>query len=250
MSATMLLPPSKRKAEGGDGPAYGAGPAHAGRLAGARTMLMDAVSTEVPVLDDAAVARICGVRSAEVGWARELLAGVVDAPTMRASRRYTGVVFNNAALDGRAPSTSMAVLIVSPLMGLVAPGEPVPMYRLEFSASLPHHGSIAGFWRAQAGDVLATALAAGPVWDLLPGEHARIWRGDAREHPHHHGFRFVRSDGRAANAARTKLLKGRVAKWLLDHPAAGPHDLTAGLELPDGWATAEAGRGDVTFTEA
>jgi uncharacterized protein len=119
------------------------------------------------------------------------------------------------------------VLIVSPLLGLAGLDEPVPHDRLELGASLPGLGlpglgGLATFWRDRLPDHLGEVVAARRVWDLLPAEHARVWPAASRGDADVVTVRFVRPDGRAANAARTKVAKGRLAAHLLAHPHVAP----------------------------
>jgi uncharacterized protein len=217
----VLLPPSKAKAEGGDGPAYRdtIEPGHA--LAGARAEVLDVVTRAVPGLDDRTLQRITGVRSAQLEDARAVCAGLAALSTLAAHRRYTGIVHRNAHLaDLAPPELAVEPLIVSALLGLVALEEPVPAYRLEFAATIPGFGTLATFWREAAGDHLARRARDRVVWDLLPGEHERIWPHGARAAVDHRPVAFRRPGGGAANAARTKVAKGRLAGWLIAHPAA------------------------------
>lgn len=219
--ALVLLPPSKGKAAGGAGPAYDEVVAgDDGPLGDARRHLLAAILADLDDLDDAAVARIAGVGAAKVAHARALLAGLPAAPTLPAHRRYTGVVHGNAGLAGLTPRRAgVEVVVVSALLGLAAMDEPVPDYRLEFAARLPSIGGIAAWWREQAADELARRCRGRRVWDLLPAEHARIWPTGGRERVGDLvGVAFVRPDGRAANAARTKVCKGRLTAALLAAP--------------------------------
>jgi cytoplasmic iron level regulating protein YaaA (DUF328/UPF0246 family) len=138
---------------------------------------------------------------------------------MPANRRYTGIVHGNAGLAAVDPAAAPAdVRIVSALLGLVALDEPVPAYRLEFNATLPGVGGLAGFWRDHVCEELLRVAGGARVWDLLPAEHARIWPDGLRDELDVVGVRFVRPDGRAANAARTKVAKGLLAAHLLATP--------------------------------
>lgn len=148
-----------------------------------------------------------------------MLEGLADAPTMPAHRRYTGVVHGNAGLaELDVDDVGAEVLIVSALMGLVALDEPVPAYRLEFTATLPGLGGVATFWRDHLVEELCRTAGGSRVWDLLPAEHARMWPVGLREEFDVVGVRFVRPDGRAANAARTKVAKGLLAAHLIANP--------------------------------
>jgi cytoplasmic iron level regulating protein YaaA (DUF328/UPF0246 family) len=214
----ILLPPSKGKAAGGSGPAYartfGRHP-----LVTARTELLEAAVASASERDATVLVRRCGVAASAASATRTMLRGLAAAPTMPAQRRYTGIVHGNAGL-AQLDVAAMAVdvRIVSPLMGLVALDEPVPAYRLEFTATLPGLGSVANFWRDRLCEELLRVAGGARVWDLLPGEHARMWPVGLREELDVVGVRFVRPDGRAANAARTKVAKGLLAAHLIATP--------------------------------
>jgi uncharacterized protein len=232
----ILLPPSKGKAPGGAGPGYGTTIDPTSPLGPARRELLDAVVAAADALDDPAVAtRVCGVRSADVPEARETLARLPDAPTMAAHRRYTGIVHGNAGLADLDPAVTRAdVRIVSPLMGLVGLDEPVPGYRLEL-VSLPGVGGLGTWWRERLAAPFTELGAGRRVWDLLPGEHARVWDPAVRAELAVVTVRFLRPDGRAANAARTKVCKGRIAAALLAAPELDPSGLVGELDPGEGW---------------
>ncbi len=231
----ILLPPSKGKASGGAGPAY-ARTLTRHPLATHRRELFDAAVSSAAETDDAVLARRCGVAGRDASDARGLLRGLATAPTMPAHLRYTGVVHGNAGLATLDPETAAAdVRIVSALMGLVALDEPVPLYRLEFSATLPGlggatSGSIATFWRDRLDEELLRVCSGSRVWDLLPAEHARVWPTVVRDALDVVTVRFLRGDGRAANAARTKVAKGRLTAHLLAHPKTTPAGVVRAAE--------------------
>ncbi len=233
----LLLPPSKGKASGGDGPPYATTLTAGHPLATERRNLLDAVRADLPGLDDRALARIAGVRAKDVGVARRELDGLDDAPTLPAHRRYTGIVHGNAGLADIDPDRIGAdVLIVSALLGLADLQDPVPAYRLEFGAALPSIGGIGTWWRDRLSAQVRVRGAGRRVWDLLPGEHARMWDRHVRSDLDVIDVGFVRPDGRPANAARTKVCKGRVTAWLMAHPAATPGEVAAGLDPGEGWS--------------
>lgn len=243
----VLLPPSKGKSDAGTGPAYEdtIEPAHP--LAGARREVLEHVVAGVDELDDDAVVRVAGVRRQHLDDGRRRMRELGRLPCIPARERYTGIVHANADLDQLTPERRQADgVVVSAVLGLAELDDPVPSYRVEFPASIPGLGGLATYWRGAAADHLSTLTADRAVWDLLPGEHARIWpRGLASERDHRH-VRFVRPDGRPANAARTKVAKGRLAGWLLRHAADATVDaaaVAAALDAGDGWTLAPAGDG-------
>jgi len=242
----LLLPPSKAKDEGGDGPAYREtiDPGHP--LAEARAQVLQRVMQAVPPLEDRVVQRITGVPASQVEDARQRCARLGVLATLPAHRRYTGVVHRNAALaEQQPPELSVEVLLVSALLGLVGLEEAVPAYRLEFAATVPGFSSLATFWREAAGEHLASRARDRVVWDLLPGEHERIWPDGARTRVDHRPVIFRRPDGRAANAARTKVAKGRLAAWLLANPSAAQEtgDVAEYAQLGPGWTLSPDGAG-------
>jgi uncharacterized protein len=249
----ILLPPSKGKAPDDPrlgGPTsrstvatYGAVLRRPHPLAAARREVLHAAVTLADVRDDVAISRWCGVALGDAAAARTMLRGLVDAPTMPAHRRYTGIVHGNAGLAALDPRGIAAdVRIVSPLLGLVALDEPVPAYRLELAAVLPSIGGLAGYWREHLVEHLFGIGGGRRVWDLLPAEHARIWARDVREELDVVSVRFLTPQGRSANAARTKVAKGRLAAHLIARPDLTPARLVRPRKgegpLGPGWTLA------------
>lgn len=245
----VLLPPSKGKADGGDGPAYGDTVPGDHALGAARRTLLDTITEEAVGLDHAQLARLTGVAVTRAGDQRDHLVELASAPTLPAHRRYTGIVHGNAGLADLDPATAGAdVRIVSALLGLVALDEAVPAYRLEVNGSLPGTGGLGTWWRAHLTDHLVDLGTGVAVWDLLPGEHQRVLPREARASwSQVHVVRFVRPDGRPANAARTKVAKGRLAAFLVATPTATVADVVAEADLGEGWQL-DRDRDDVVAT--
>ena len=240
----LLLPPSKGKAAGGDGPTYPSTLTTSTSLCTARTQVLATVRSDLDGLDDRALARIAGVRAKDVDEARAELRSLDEAATLPAHRRYTGVVHGNAGLAGLDPAQlEVDVRIVSALAGLVELTQPLPPYRLEFAASLPSLGGIATWWRDRLADHLGEVVAARRVWDLLPGEHARVWNRRARASGEVVEIAFVRPDGGAANAARTKVCKGRLAAFLIATAETDVDTVVSEADPGEGWKLASDARG-------
>jgi cytoplasmic iron level regulating protein YaaA (DUF328/UPF0246 family) len=232
----LLLPPSKGKAPDGDGPPYPSQLDRDAGLAGPRQAVLDAIANDLDGLDDRALTRVAGVRAVDVPTARHELSSLATAATFPAHRRYAGIVHGNAGLAELDPAeVAVDVRIVSALAGLVDLAQPLPPYRLEFGASLPSLGGIGTWWRGQAADHLADVVAGRRVFDLLPAEHARIWDPSVRREADVVTFAFLRPDGRAANAARTKVCKGRLAAYLLAHPDVEVGALLERADPGAGW---------------
>lgn len=244
----MLLPASKGKAAGGDGPPYGETLSDGHALDGPRRSVLDALVVDARTFTDAEVARLAGVGVRDARTQRETLARLADLPTVPAHRRYTGVVHGNAGLADVAPRRARVdVRIVSALLGLVALHEPVPDYRVELAATLPTLGGLATFWRRELAGHLQAVARGRVVWDLLPGEHRRAITPDALAGAEVRAVAFVRPDGRAANAARTKVAKGRFAAALLADPTIGPQQIR-GIDLGEGWRCRVDGDGVVAVS--
>lgn len=239
----VLLPPAKGKAPGGGGPAYASTLTAPHPLTAARREVLDAVIAAAATLDDAALARVAGVRIGDVGEARTGLRSLADAPTLPVGIRTAGIVHRNAGLDhvaDRAGQLPAEVLVVSGLLGIAGLDEPMPDHRLELAVTLPPLGGLATFWKAVLADHLDARLAGRAVVDLLPGEHARAIAPALRERPGWTQVAFRRPDRRAANAARTKVAKGRLVADLLARPALDAGALTAPalaarVDLGAGW---------------
>lgn len=240
----LLLPPSKGKAAGGEGPPYARELSTSSPLGAARKEVLDALEQDLEVVDDRTLARIAGVRPKDLATAKEQLRELRVAPTLPAHRRYTGIVHGNAGLADLDPTAvAVDVRMVSALAGLVDLEQPLPPYRLEFAASLPSLGGLAGWWRLRLAEHLAEVVDGRRVWDLLPGEHARIWDPAACSKAEVIRTRFVRPDGRAANAARTKVCKGRLAAFVIAHPDLDIHGMVDDADPGAGWTLAAAADG-------
>ena len=105
-----------------------------------------------------------------------------DAPTARADRVYSGVLY-----DALAPATlsaaakrraSSRVAVVSSLFGLVRLGDRVPAYRLSGDATLPGLGPVAAVWREALGPAVLEQLGRGLLVDLRSTAYVAFWRPD------------------------------------------------------------------------
>lgn len=113
----------------------------------------------------------------------ELNADLRTAPTARADRVYSGVLYD--ALDVASLSTgakrraNTRLVVTSSLFGLVRPTDRIPAYRLSGDTSLPGIGSVAGVWRDCLGATMAEALGDGLLVDLRSSTYAAFWRPPA-----------------------------------------------------------------------
>jgi cytoplasmic iron level regulating protein YaaA (DUF328/UPF0246 family) len=214
----------------------------------------------------AARAKLLGVKGEALAAATAADRAVATSPTMRAIERYTGVLYG--ALDvaslSAAPRRRLddSVLVVSGLWGLVAPGDPIPDYKLKMGSSLGALGKLSTWWRPGIDAALQARLDArpGPVWNLLPNEHDAAWSGLAeragRTARPVYTVRFLEpaSDGRLVAVAHwNKFLKGALVRFLVEHPGAEEDELAAwehpsGYRLdPDRTVTDDRGRRVLSF---
>ena len=174
-------------------------PPSEGKAAPRRGKPLDEATLSFPVLTDARKAvretliDLCTNdpdRAAEVlglsAGQRDLVdlnAGIDSAPTARADRVYTGVLYDALGFDTLSPAAKRRagsrVAVTSSLFGLVRPGDRIPAYRLSGDAVLPGVGSVAGVWRDALGEAVAEGLGAGLLVDLRSSTYAAFWRPPA-----------------------------------------------------------------------
>lgn len=228
----VLLPPSEGKTSPDDGAPLDLVSLTAPELGDARGQVLDALA-EVSARADATtvlgvgptlaeeVARNTTLRTAPAGPAREV---------------YTGVLYATAGLgdlDERAATRAQGVVrVVSALLGVVAPEDRVPAYRLGMGTALPPLGPLAAFWRPRLSPVLEAAADGGLVVDLRSAAYVAAWPS-----PSAVPVRVLREvDGRRTVVSHwAKHARGALLRHLLTRPGADPTDpaelLDATLEL-------------------
>lgn len=159
-------------------------------------------------------------------------AALLEAPTARADRVYTGVLYAALGLDTLDPAgrrrAGRWLATTSSLFGLVRPADRIPAYRLSGDVSLPGLGTIASHWRAVLGASVERAAGDGPVLDLRSGTYQAFWKPSgglarrtltARVLHESRGTRIVASH-------HNKATKGRLVRSLLAGDAA-PRSVTS-----------------------
>ncbi|MEP6625254.1 MAG: peroxide stress protein YaaA [Acidimicrobiia bacterium] len=208
----VLLPPSEGKAAGGAGPGWAPPTGRFAELAPRRLRVANALKRA-----RGGNARMLGATGTLLATARATNRALVDAPTLPAWQRFTGVVWEHldpAGLGARGLGRARdGVIVVSAVTGLSAWDDPVPDFRLKFSAALPPMGRLAAFWREPLSAVLNHHLTGRVVVDLLPNEHREAWTPEPAR------YTLVRpvlatQDGKPAGHAG-KATKGRLARALL-----------------------------------
>lgn len=219
----ILLPPSEGKSVPSRGKALDLASLSSPALTDARREVLDAL---VALCRDDAdkAAAVLGLSPGQLDLI-DRNADLPDAPTARADRIYTGVLYDaldvetlSAAAKRRATSR---VMVASSLFGMVRFGDRLPSYRLSGDASLPTIGPVAATWRAALPPVMTEALGRGLLVDLRSGMYANFWRpgpelarrvATVRVLHEHNGTRKVVSHF-------NKATKGRIVRELLEDGA-------------------------------
>lgn len=219
----ILLPPSEGKTAPGRGRALDLDSLALPVLTDARKRVLHALVGLCRDEPDAAVATL-GLTAGQVEHvARNAV--LETAPTARADRIYTGVLYD--ALDAatlsaaarRRAATRLAV--TSSLFGLVRPGDRIPAYRLSGDAALPEVGPVAGVWREALGPAVEEALGRGLLVDLRSSMYAAFWRPPTDLAPRVATVRVLHEvDGtRKVVSHFNKATKGRIVRALLEDGA-------------------------------
>jgi cytoplasmic iron level regulating protein YaaA (DUF328/UPF0246 family) len=246
----LLLPPSEAKSPGGDGPPL-AQRAPADHRGGAAGRLEDLQVARHKVLT--AVARFCRRSPTAARTALRLPAGsaladlaaniaVLDAPTMPALHRFTGVLFE--ALDLRtltAPQRHRAgasTLVFSGAFGVLPGDEPVPVHRVPASASVPGVGGLTSYWKQVLRGALPPRVDGERlVVDLRSSDYAAMWQPTAEQASRVLAVRVLEDRAGTLRAVSwsAKHGKGLLARELLrSHTSRTPvrsvEDVTAAAE--------------------
>ncbi|HWJ83127.1 MAG TPA: peroxide stress protein YaaA [Nocardioides sp.] len=144
------------------------------------------------------------------------------APTARADRIYTGVLYD--ALDAGTLSAAARrraatrVAVTSSLFGLVRPGDRIPSYRLSGDAVLPEVGPVAAVWREALAAVAGEALGRGLLVDLRSSTYAAFWRPAPELAARVATVRVLHEvgDERKVVSHFNKATKGRIVRALLE----------------------------------
>ncbi|MBU2698434.1 peroxide stress protein YaaA [Pimelobacter sp. 30-1] len=219
----ILLPPSEGKSVPKRGAALDLAGLSLPELTDARRRVLDALVTLCR--DDATkAAEVLGLSAGQLDLV-DRNADLPDAPTARADRIYTGVLYDAldvATLSAAAKRrTATRVAVASSLFGMVRFGDRIPSYRLSGDASLPHLGPVAATWREALPPVMTAALGRGLLVDLRSGMYANFWKPGPELAPRvatvrvlheHQGTRKVVSHF-------NKATKGRIVRALLEDGA-------------------------------
>ena len=179
----ILLPPSEGKSAPRRGKRLDLAALDFSELSSAReTMLTALIDLCAPPADEAAAAATLGLGPTQLDQIRRN-GELTTAPTARADRIYTGVLYDAldlASLDAAARRRATRWLVImSSLFGAVRPNDPIPAYRLSGDTRLPGPGVVSAHWRAHLDPLLTEAASDGLVVDLRSSTYAGFWRPPA-----------------------------------------------------------------------
>ena len=211
-------------------------PPSEGKTAPTRGKPLDLAALSHPVLTDvrrrvvdalaAVSARPEGAEVLGIGHTQlDLLARnrvLETAPTARADRVYTGVLYDSLGFDSLSPAarrrSATRVAVTSSVFGLVRPTDRIPAYRLSGDAVLPGVGPVAGVWREALGPAATAAAGDGLLVDLRSTMYAAFWRPPAELAGQVATVRVLHeANGRRQVVSHfNKATKGRIVRALLE----------------------------------
>jgi cytoplasmic iron level regulating protein YaaA (DUF328/UPF0246 family) len=219
----ILLPPSEGKATPVRGKPLNLGALDFPDLTEAREGVLAAVtelcsgSADEDVAD---AARVLGLGPTQLEQVRRN-AGLLSAPTARADRIYTGVLYDAldlGSLDAAARRRATRWLVImSSLFGAVRPADPIASYRLSGDTNLPGVGTVSTYWRRHLDPVLVEAAGSGLVVDLRSSTYAAFWKPSADLAARVATVRVLHeADGKRKVVSHfNKATKGRIVRALL-----------------------------------
>lgn len=226
----ILLPPSEGKATPKRGASLDPANLSFPALAPGRATVLDALlrlcagDPDLPLHHEALADRAVSVLGLSPGQ-RDLIALNRDlgtAPTARADRVYTGVLYDALSFDTLSTTAkrraNTRVAIISSLFGLVRPADRIPSYRLAGDVTLPGVGPVAGVWREHLGTSVVEALGKGLLVDLRSTTYAAFWRPSADLATRVATVRVLQevNGKRSVVSHFNKATKGRIVRALLE----------------------------------
>jgi uncharacterized protein len=175
----ILLPPSEGKRAPRRGSPLDLASLSFPDLGDDRAVVLQALTELCRTQEPGAAARVLGLGSTQTAEV-SVDAGLREAPTARADRVYSGVLYEAlglASLEPPARRRATAWLAVtSGLFGLLRPSDRIPAYRLSGDVTLPGVGTVSTYWGARLDTSVRKAAGRGLVVDLRSSTYAPFWR--------------------------------------------------------------------------
>lgn len=214
----ILLPPSEGKTAPSRGKPLDLSALSYPVLTDARRRMIEALGA-VSARPDAA--QVLGIGHTQLDLVARNLS-LEAAPTARADRVYTGVLYDALGFDSLSPAarrrSATRLAVTSSVFGLVRPTDRIPAYRLAGDTTLPGLGPVAGVWRGVLGDAVRDTLGDGLLVDLRSGTYAAFWRPPTELAGRVATVRVLHeSNGRRTVVSHfNKATKGRLVRALLE----------------------------------
>lgn len=168
----ILVPPSEKKAAGGDGPPVDLSSLSFPGLNPVRERVLKALTRASRRRD---AADVLGLPPGQAADALARNRALREAPTLPAARLYTGVLYDNLDLaDLDADAAARQIVVFSGLWGALRLTDRVPPYRLAMGVSLPPGGPLGALWRPAMREALP--LGGDLVVDMRSGPYASVWK--------------------------------------------------------------------------
>ncbi|POM22690.1 hypothetical protein BTM25_48940 [Actinomadura rubteroloni] len=209
----ILLPPSEKKAAGGDGPPLDLAALAFPGLNPVRKRLLTAVRR---VSARPSGADVLGLPAGQAADALARNRALADAPALPVARLYTGVLYDHLALDTLDPvRAAERIVVFSGLWGALRLTDRVPPYRLSMNVTLPRLGRPATLWRPALTRALDGPLGADGrlVVDLRSGPYSAAWRAPG--------------PAVAVRVFRERVVGGEVRRTVVSHMAKATRGLIA-----------------------
>ncbi len=236
----ILLPPSEGKHSPARGKSLDLGDLTFPELAQARSIVIDELVRRCRETPEEMLAVLgLGPRQAD-DIHRD--ASLTQAPTARADRVYTGVLYqalDMGSLDAAARRRATRwLLITSGLFGVVGAADRIPAYRLSADVRLPTLGSVARHWAHHLAEPLDRAAGRRLVVDLRSSSYSPFWRPSRDRAQQVATVRVLHeADGRRSVVSHfNKATKGQIVRALLLDGATPRHPLALAEHLRGlGW---------------
>ena len=162
--------------------------------------------------------KLLGVSGAHLTRAQDANTHLIDAPSLPAWQRYTGVVWDHLDLasltSAQQKFANANIIVVSGLLGLVCAGDAIPDYRLKIGASLEPMGKLSTWWREEISLALNKCCSGAVVIDLLPQEHSAAFVPNEKLLGGYFRIDLATKSG-IAGGHDAKAAKGRLARHLV-----------------------------------
>lgn len=216
----ILLPPSEGKSAPTRGKPLDLAGLSFPMLHHARAEVRDAL-VELCTSDDAKAVEVLGLGPTQADEVRRN-AALATAPTARADRVYSGVLYEALDLAGLSTSAkrraSTRLAVASGLFGLLRVADHIPAYRLSGTVNLPGLGVVSRHWGRHLAPAVEEAAGSGLVLDLRSSMYAPFWKPTKDQAQQVVTVRVLHEvDGRRKVVSHfNKATKGRLVRALLE----------------------------------